>query len=108
MPGCDVKNLNQLAREHTEAAMGTLVEIMENSMEESRDRLRAAVEILDRGHGKAAQAVVMVPADPRQARRAAALYTDAELDSIIDAEFEVRGERETRSLPAPQKDPLLA
>jgi hypothetical protein len=97
------KPLSELAREKGEKALGVIEEIMDDYTLEARDRLRAAEAILDRGYGKAAQAVVAIPAE-RAARAAAALYTDAELDNIIEGEIVRREEQE--ALPAP-RDPLL-
>lgn len=96
------KRLDQRARDLGDKALDVLEDIMDNTMEETRDRIRAATEILDRGYGKASQAVIAIPAQQR-ARLAAAAYTTEELDAIIDAEFETIS---TRALPAP-KDPLL-
>jgi len=97
------KSIDAHAREHGERAIEVLADIMDNTAEETKDRIRAAEAILDRGHGKASQAIIAIPAQQRQ-RQAAALYTDAELDAIIDAEWEAI---ERRALPAPAKDPLL-
>jgi hypothetical protein len=97
------KSIDQHAREHGERAINTLADIMDNTAEETKDRIRAAEAILDRGYGKATQAVIAIPAAQRS-RQAAALYTNEELDAIIDAEWEAI---ERRSLPAPEKDPLL-
>ena len=72
-------------------------------MEETRDRLRAAETIIDRAYGKAAQAVIALPAD-RAARQLASQYSDEQLDNIIEAEI-IRKE-DMAALPAPI-DPLL-
>ena len=98
------KHVSDRAREHADAAIDTIAEIMNDPSEEARDRLRAAEAMLDLGYGKAAQAVIAIPAD-RAARAAAALYTDAELDDIIEGEIVRREELE--ALPAPEIDPLL-
>jgi hypothetical protein len=97
--------INDYARESAHAAIDVAKEIMNDSMQESKDRLRAAEMILDRGYGKAAQAVIAIPAD-RAARAAAALFTDAELDDVIEGEIMRREEEEALALPAPT-DPLL-
>ena len=54
---------------------------MENAVED-RDRIRAAESILDRGYGKAAQAIIAVPASRRQAALLASL--DAAIQEMID------------------------
>lgn len=100
------KRLDQKARERGEAALDVIDEIMSDPFAENKDRLAAAREMLDRGHGKPQQAVIMVPLD-RQRRQAAALYSDAELDDIIEAEFSVRREQEEQSLITHEQDPLL-
>lgn len=46
--------LQELAREHTETALETILEIMNDCEEEGSTRLEAAKQILDRGWGKAA------------------------------------------------------
>lgn len=105
------KTASELARDHTERAVETINEIMSDGFEEARDRLRAAEILLDRGHGKAAQAIIAIPAS-RQLQRALAGKTDDELLQLvndaplprllggndpIDAEY----------MEIPVKDPLL-
>ena len=55
---------------------------MENAVED-RDRIRAAESILDRGYGKAAQAIIAVPASRRQAALLASL-SDDQLVAVIE------------------------
>ena len=100
------KHVSDRAREHSERAIEVIAEIMDDPSEEARDRLRAAEAMLDRGYGKAAQAVIAIPAD-RAARAAAALYSDDELSTIIEGEIVRREEAEQALLPAPEIDPLL-
>ena len=69
---------DELARHHTERAIATLAEIMEDPIAEDKDRIKAASEILDRGHGKASQAIIAVPAT-REQRQLLAALSDAEL-----------------------------
>lgn len=95
-------DIHAKARALGERALDVLEEIMD-SHEEAKDRIRAAEAILDRGYGKAAQAVIAIPAQ-RRAALAAASMSDDELRRVIDAEFEEV--RPTAALPAP-KDPLL-
>jgi hypothetical protein len=47
--------LSQLAREHSDAAFATLVDVCENETSEGA-RISAAVALLDRGYGKLRQA----------------------------------------------------
>lgn len=56
---------------------------MNDGFEEARDRLRAAEVILDRGHGKAAQAIIAVPAS-RQLQAALAGMSEAELMQLVN------------------------
>lgn len=67
---------DSLARLHTAEAIGTLVDIMRNGEKDS-DRRAAAEAVLDRGHGKAAQAVISIPARQAVAQRLAALDDSA-------------------------------
>ena len=98
--------IDQKAQARGEAALDVIDEIMSDPFAEDKDRLAAAREMLDRGHGKPNQAVIMVPLD-RQRRQAAALYSDAELSNIIEGEIVKREESEQLALPAPEQDPLL-
>jgi hypothetical protein len=98
--------IDQKAQARGEAALDVIDEIMSDPFAENKDRLAAAREMLDRGHGKPNQAVIMVPLD-RQRRQAAALYSDAELGEIIEGEIVKREESEQLALPAPEQDPLL-
>ena len=49
----EVGRVKELARAHTEEALGTLVAIMRNGKSPAAARLRAAELLLDRGWGKA-------------------------------------------------------
>lgn len=102
-----MKSADTLAREHTEKAIDTIVSVMDDPFAENKDRIRAAETILDRGHGKAAQAIIAIPG--RQIAAMLAGKSDEELMAIlnqtqlprlapIDAEFQE---------VVPQ-DPLLA
>lgn len=76
------KGIDELAREHAPRA----IELLANEMEiagESRDRIRAAEAVLDRGYGKPSQAIIQVPANRRQAALLAAMTDDA-LVAIIE------------------------
>lgn len=76
------QDVGELARTHGPKAIAVLSDLMENAFED-RDRIRAAEAILDRGHGKAAQAIIAVPASRRQAQLLAG-YTDDQLVAVIE------------------------
>lgn len=77
------KPIDEVAREHAERAVQILADVMEFAAED-RDRIRAAESILDRGYGKASQAIIQVPASKQQAAILAGM-TDAQLVAIIEA-----------------------
>jgi hypothetical protein len=77
-----IRSLDNLAREHTDEAMDTVHRIMSDPTAEDRDRLAAAREILDRGHGKPLTAVISLPANKRQAALLAAM-SEEELEATI-------------------------
>jgi HEAT repeat protein len=79
-----IRPADALAREHTERAISTIAEIMDDPLAEQRDRLAAAKEILDRGHGKPLTATIALPMSRQQAAALAAM-TDEELDAIIQS-----------------------
>jgi hypothetical protein len=88
--------IDEYARKHGPAAIDLLADEMQNATE-SRDRIRAAEAILDRGFGKPSQAIIAVPASRQQAALLAAL-SDDDLVAII----------ESKTLPKlTQMDPLL-
>lgn len=78
------KPIDELARDSAESAMGVLTGIMEDSLAEDRDRIRAAEAVLDRGYGKAAQAIIQVPASRKQAALLAGMSDEA-LVAVIEA-----------------------
>lgn len=78
-----MKTADSLAREHTEKAIGTIVEVMDDPFAENKDRLKAAETILDRGHGKPSQAIIAVPGN-RQLAVLLAGKTDDELMAILN------------------------
>lgn len=105
------KSLAEQAREYTDKALATINEIMEDPFAEDKDRLKAADIMLDRGHGKATQAVIALPPTQAMREEAAKLSRQQLLEIIqraplprlrhesepIDAEYE----------PVPARDPLL-
>lgn len=57
IPNKSTKALKEIAGEYTEAAVKTLVEVMEDPEAPPAARVAAADKLLDRGHGKPAQMV---------------------------------------------------
>lgn len=81
------RSADSLARDHTETAINTLVEAMDDV--DTKHRIAAAKELLDRGHGKPLNATIQVPTSRAQAQRLANM-SDAELQDAL------------RSTPLPQ------
>lgn len=77
-----IRSLDNLAREHTERAVETIANIMNDEFAEDRDRISAANSILDRGHGKPNQAIIALPASRQQAALLAALSDDELMQRI--------------------------
>lgn len=87
---------DSLARLYTAEAMGLLVQVVRGDVEaKTSERIRAAEDILDRGHGRAVQAVISVPARQAVAARLAAMSDDALL------QIAQRGSRERNEGPVP-------
>lgn len=72
---------DSLARVHTAEAMGVVVGIMRGQILDHpavmNARLKAAQAVIDRGHGRAVQAVISVPARHAVAARVAAMTDEA-------------------------------
>lgn len=79
------RSADSIARDHTEAALQTIYDVMTDECTENKDRLRAAETLLDRGHGKAVSAVISVPASKRAAAQMATM-SDEELMAAIRSE----------------------
>jgi len=75
--------IQHLAREQSEEAVKTLVEIMRNAKSETA-RIHAADKILDRGWGKAAQSVSATVDE----KRSATDWTTAELIAFLNEHAE--------------------
>lgn len=75
-------DIGELARLHGPRALDILADTMESAVED-RDRIRAAEALLDRGYGKASQAIIAVPASRRQAQLLASMSDDA-LVAVIE------------------------
>jgi len=86
--------IDQLARVHASDAIEILADEMRNAFE-SRDRIRAAEAVLDRGYGKPSQAIIAVPANRRQQALLASMGDDA-LVAIIE-------QKKLPRIGAPQK-----
>ena len=85
MKGRLIRNADRLAQEHTETAITTIVNVMNDQFAEDRDRIAAANALLDRGHGKPVAAVISIPAS-RQMQAALSAMSDADLEAeMLDA-----------------------
>jgi hypothetical protein len=93
-----------LARDHTEKAISTIAEVMDDPFAENRDRLRAAETILDRGHGKPLAATIQIPMNRQQAELLASM-SDDDLLSLIQ---QARLPRLADAVPEPAEPPLEA
>lgn len=80
-----MSDASKLARESDAEAIDVIKSIMNDPFAEHKDRLKAASELLDRGHGKAAQAIIAVPAS-RKVAQALAGMTEEDLYEIIRSE----------------------
>jgi HEAT repeat protein len=79
-----MKTADSLARQHTERAIDTLVEVMDDPFAENRERITAANSLLDRGHGKPNQAIIAIPGN-RQVAALLATKSDDELMALLQA-----------------------
>lgn len=77
-----MKTADALARAHTEKAIETIAEVMNDPFAENKDRLKASETLLDRGHGKPNQAIIAVPGN-RQIAALLAQKSDDELMALI-------------------------
>jgi hypothetical protein len=73
---------DRLARAHTSEAIGAIVNVLRSEHTKDADKLRAAELLLDRGHGKATQATITIPAKGAAAQRLAQLSTEKLLEMI--------------------------
>lgn len=80
-----MSDASKLARESDAEAIDVIKSIMNDPFAEHKDRLKAAETLLDRGHGKAAQAIIAVPAS-RKVAQALAAMTEEDLYEIIKNE----------------------
>jgi hypothetical protein len=77
-----IRAADRLAQEHTERAIETIANIMNDWSSEDRDRINAANSLLDRGHGKPVAAVISIPAS-RQLQAALSAMSDEDLEAQI-------------------------
>lgn len=94
------RSADSIARDHAEEALTVMVEVMRDPLSEPRDRLKAANDLLERGYGKATQAIIAIPATKKMIEQAAAMSDDQLMEVIrseplprlappaTDAEFE--------------------
>ena len=80
-----LRDASALAREHTERAIETIANVMDDWTAEDRDRIAAANALLDRAHGKPVNAVIQVPLNRQIAQQLAGM-TDAELEDQMMAQ----------------------
>ncbi len=80
-----MSDASKLARDYDTEAIQVIKSIMDDPLAEPKDRLKAAEALLDRGHGKAAQAIIAVPAS-RKVATALAAMTEDELYEVIQSE----------------------
>ena len=94
-----IRSADNLAREYTEEAIETLADIMRS--EDNRDRLSAAKELLDRGHGKPLSATIALPISRQQAAALAAMSDEDLMAAVTGAPLPRLIKQ------APKHDPLL-
>jgi uncharacterized membrane protein YqiK len=80
-----IRRADAIARDYTEQAIQTLADILLTG--EHRDAIRAAEALLDRGHGKAAQAIIALPAARQHADLLASMTTEELMERISGPEL---------------------
>jgi hypothetical protein len=92
----ELRDVIDLARTHSPAAITTLAKIMRNEQAPPAARIGAATAILDRGYGKPGQSVDITfkPWDLSK-------LTDEQLDQLHELILIVQPESEQAALPAP-------
>lgn len=108
--------LDAMARELASKALDTIAQVMDDPLAEHRDRLRAAEQILDRGHGKPLSATIQLPTSRRAALAMAQLSDEELMERINSVPLPrlARGNHEGETYdatPQPEavaSDPLLA
>lgn len=74
-----------LARAYAEEAVLTLAEIMGDATARKADRISAAAQILDRGYGKATQAVIALPSKRAVAQQLAHMSEEDLMATLLEA-----------------------
>lgn len=100
------RSADSIARDHAEEALGVMVDVMRDPLSEPRDRLKAANDLLERGYGKATQAIIAIPATKKMIEQAAAM-SDEQLMEVIRAEPLPRLEAPVTDAEFEEIDPLL-
>jgi hypothetical protein len=100
------RNLDSLAREHTERAVEVIAEVMNDPFAEDRDKIKAAEQLLDRGHGKPLTATIALPASRQQAALLAAM-SDSDLMAAIQGAALPRLIEQAEPAVLENTDPLL-
>jgi len=103
--------VDSLARQHTERAIDTIVEVMNDPFAENKDRLKAADSILDRGHGKPLTATIALPSNTAHRAMLAAMSDEELMARITQTQLPRLGAIEaefSEVVPVGTKDPLLA
>jgi uncharacterized protein YbjT (DUF2867 family) len=90
--------VRDLARQHTEAALETLVRIMQRGKSDAA-RLAAAVAILDRAWGKPVQALEHSGPDGERPFPSPTSLTDAQLERVLGFARDLRTELEANGGP---------
>lgn len=80
----DERNITEQAQGYSSEAIKTFAEVMRDPMAENRDRLRAAENLVDRGHGKAVTPIAVKGGG--KLRDQLAELSDDELYAIVHAE----------------------
>lgn len=78
------KSITEQAQSYSNEAIKTFAEVMRDPLAENRDRLRAAENLVDRGHGKAVTPIAVKTQE--KLRDQLAELSDDELYAIVHAE----------------------
>lgn len=112
-----------LARAYTQEAIGTLLDVMRGDVREvvndlgepiemetatTADKLRAAAILLDRGHGKATQAVITIPVKQRASAKLYAMSDEELLTLAHAARAEMQNANGEGGVTPQKGDPLGA
>lgn len=76
------QSADSLARDYTAEAIGVIADVMRDPLAEFKDRLRAAEMLVERGHGKATQAIIAIPIARRTSEQLAMMSDEELLERI--------------------------